>query len=335
MALHEDIETLASKFALLPNSDQAFAHGLVKYYKEHQTLSPKQIPWVEKLIAKADLMAIVKADPLVAPHLAEPLALNVTGIVALFTKAKEHLKFPKIVLKSDGYTVKLSHAGPKSKYPGAIFVSGEGKFGTYYGRVTPEGVWLPTAAAHILPGLEGLLLKLSKNPSRVAKEHGKLTNNCCFCHKFLTDPRSVAAGFGPICAGHFGLTSEWENAVKKAGFTVVGSEVDTATPIYMSYSTSHNLDYSIGAPTHPNPGVKTSITYSQADVAAGVAIMEDMLAKVCFDCGESGEHTPQQCVVNQIAKHLHPACFLCDVNIGTVEKDGVMVCEPCAAELEM
>lgn len=30
---------------------------------------------------------------------------------------------------------------------------------------------------------------------------GHLTRHCCVCAKLLTDPKSVAAGIGPVCAG--------------------------------------------------------------------------------------------------------------------------------------
>ena len=32
---------------------------------------------------------------------------------------------------------------------------------------------------------------------------------CCFCNRALEDERSTAVGYGPICAGHFGLA--WGN----------------------------------------------------------------------------------------------------------------------------
>lgn len=34
---------------------------------------------------------------------------------------------------------------------------------------------------------------------------GRETGVCCFCALLLTDPRSIFAGYGPICAAHYGL----------------------------------------------------------------------------------------------------------------------------------
>lgn len=36
-----------------------------------------------------------------------------------------------------------------------------------------------------------------------AKLYGKVTGECGICHKTLTNPDSIAAGIGPICAGKF------------------------------------------------------------------------------------------------------------------------------------
>jgi hypothetical protein len=41
-------------------------------------------------------------------------------------------------------------------------------------------------------------------PLEVAKAWGVQTGICCMCGAFLTDPKSVAAGIGPICAKGFG-----------------------------------------------------------------------------------------------------------------------------------
>lgn len=36
-----------------------------------------------------------------------------------------------------------------------------------------------------------------------AKEYGLATGMCCICSRTLTDPNSIAAGIGPICASKF------------------------------------------------------------------------------------------------------------------------------------
>jgi len=49
------------------------------------------------------------------------------------------------------------------------------------------------------------LQKLEADPYSTATTMGKLTGTCCICGKLLTDPASVAAGIGPVCASNFNL----------------------------------------------------------------------------------------------------------------------------------
>jgi hypothetical protein len=123
------------------------------------------------------------------------------GVIELFNKAKEHLKYPKIVLQCMGLPVYLSIAGQGSKNPGWINVMGEGSYPNreWYGRVNPTGSWHPGkgVSPQMLESLTELLTEFGTDPAGVAKKHGVLTGNCCFCNSKLTDPRSTAAGFGP------------------------------------------------------------------------------------------------------------------------------------------
>jgi len=50
-----------------------------------------------------------------------------------------------------------------------------------------------------------------KNPEEIAKEYGRLTGNCCFCHKELSTDNSLEVGYGPICADNFNL--KWGNRI--------------------------------------------------------------------------------------------------------------------------
>jgi hypothetical protein len=37
----------------------------------------------------------------------------------------------------------------------------------------------------------------------MAKAIGRRTGRCQVCHRLLTNPDSIAAGIGPVCAGRF------------------------------------------------------------------------------------------------------------------------------------
>lgn len=56
----------------------------------------------------------------------EMTGVNVRGfqrVTALFAKAKEHLKYPKVILQCEGQKVLMSVAGAGSKFPGMINVT--------------------------------------------------------------------------------------------------------------------------------------------------------------------------------------------------------------------
>lgn len=137
--------------------------------------------------------------------------LYAKNIFALFETAISHrLKYPKIRLQTtDGQTVVLKLAGSRSKYQGQVQLTDDRPFdvNTYFGRIDTNGTFHETSA--VTPAVRSLLVRLASNPAETAAEYGKLTGNCCFCDLRLTDARSTAVGYGPICADHFGLP--WGN----------------------------------------------------------------------------------------------------------------------------
>jgi hypothetical protein len=205
--MKEKIEKLQSVLGKLSPRDAKFAADLIGSFYRYKGLTPKQAPWVDTLIGRAE-----------APKVEQP-KVNVggfEGVIDLFKRAQQHLKYPKIVLQCAGEKVILSVAGPQSKAPGSVNVAGEGYYPNrkWFGRVSPDGQWEPSASiqAQMLSALQTLLTDFSNDPASVAQKHGQLTGNCCFCNTALTDERSTAVGFGPVCAKHYGLEDEWKAA---------------------------------------------------------------------------------------------------------------------------
>lgn len=127
------------------------------------------------------------------------------GIYAMFEAAKGHLKHPAIVVATPVGEIKLSVAGPNARVPGSINVAEKGKFGEarYYGRITQDGVF---AGREAPAELVDYLKAFAADPAKMAAEHGHKTGSCCFCNRSLTDERSTSVGYGPVCAGHYGLS---------------------------------------------------------------------------------------------------------------------------------
>jgi hypothetical protein len=156
-----------------------------------------------------------------AVETARPQALPVgdlAGVLALFDKAREHLKRPAIVLAVPGlpgaiagqpFTIRLSIAGNKARVPGSVTVldgerSEEGR--DWFGRILRHGTYQPSREANgRTEPITARLREFAAEPARVAKDSARLTGRCCFCNTALRDERSTAVGYGATCASHFGL----------------------------------------------------------------------------------------------------------------------------------
>jgi hypothetical protein len=153
--------------------------------------SPAQRFWLHKLAM---------------PKVAQPpkaTGLDMTGLRTIFASAASKLKRPAIVLRADQIDVKLSLAGPSSRYKGDVMVASP-RFGdAYYGRVDAEGVYHPGRQSN--PAVDALVLRMAQDPAGTAAEYGRLTGKCCFCNLPLKDDKSTAVGYGPVCAKNFNL----------------------------------------------------------------------------------------------------------------------------------
>lgn len=160
------------------------------------------------------------------------------GVLALFARAKAHLKFPAIVLSVpeidntqdvEDFAVRLTIAGERAKFPGSITVCENDRNTTnddgepareWLGRITLDGAYQPARKANgRADAITRRLRELAQAPAKVASEHGRLTGRCCFCNRALKDERSTAVGYGQTCAGHYGLP--WGEA--EFNFTAEGA----------------------------------------------------------------------------------------------------------------
>jgi hypothetical protein len=195
------VQTLRDNIANLVIRDQSFAQSLLGQL-DRQGLSNSQLFWLNKLSEKAT------ATP--EPEREKTKVGDLKGIMGLFDKAQEHLKFPAIVLAvraDEGYNeYRLSVAGDRARVPGSINVTNTDKpQSTWFGRILQTGEFEASprdaTPANLIPGLA----RFAADPARVASESGRLTGRCCFCNKGLTDERSTEVGYGPICAKHYDL----------------------------------------------------------------------------------------------------------------------------------
>ncbi len=189
--------------ALLRASDAPFAKSLVGKLGQYGRLTQNQTVWAHDLVLRNN------ATP------AEPVAIgNFEPIMALFTNAKSRLKYPKVVFDFEDTPICLHVCGPRSRHPGAISVGDGKKYSDpsrkWYGWIKPDGALVPSR--YCTEDVIAFLKAFAADPAGMVANYGKSEGRCCFCRKALTDARSTAAGFGPVCAKSWGLWSQWVSA---------------------------------------------------------------------------------------------------------------------------
>lgn len=195
METSEALEFLKTKLAAgeVPARDVNFVSSLVEQAKRR--LSSNQWYWVVKL-----------AEKLRSPGPTVKSVSDFSRVYSMFAKAREHLKFPKVLLTvAEGQTFKLYVSGERSRVPNTVNVV-HPESETWFGRVYADGRWEQgRGTAEETAAVEAMLTKFAADPEGVAAEHGKLTGACCFCNRKLSDDRSTAVGYGQTCAKKFGL----------------------------------------------------------------------------------------------------------------------------------
>jgi hypothetical protein len=200
--LNEVAHQLLGVMLNLPTYQHEFAQSLAdQQLSGKKALSDKQQYWLHELKKRA----CGNAEPKKVD-----LGISVAGIIALFDKAASKLKYPQITIKPvDDLTLRMARAGNQSKYPGSVVVKQRNDYGEfeYLGRITLDGQYMPYAKPGVEqpPIIEDFLQQFAADPQTVAAEYGKKSGYCCFCNSELTDERSLHVGYGPTCAGHYGL----------------------------------------------------------------------------------------------------------------------------------
>ena len=163
--------------------------------------SSKQMYWVEKLIADATS----GPQPALLSGNQGPAMVNyeISKIMDMFNHAKQHLKKPKItLLGNDGHKFRFTLRADQN----CIWVYDATAYGITYARLELNGdIYLRRHGHNVKAELDAIIREFAADPQGTAIKHGKLTGNCCFCSLPLSDPRSLNAGYGEICAGHYRL----------------------------------------------------------------------------------------------------------------------------------
>ena len=154
-------------------------------------LSDKQLAWVHKL-------AVDFAAQSAAVDSNEPSQFE--ALFAAFEAAKSK-GAKRLTLRFAGINIKPNRDNT------ALWVTSqdemeEGDYGLkskYLGRVTRTAL-----DSRLSDTVKETILGAAADPLTAAIRYGKVSGSCSCCGRELTDPRSIEAGIGPVCATKFG-----------------------------------------------------------------------------------------------------------------------------------
>lgn len=182
--------------ALLPWN--GFAASLIEHYDAKGSLSPKQIESLQTQCDKNDARQAERAAAKAADLKTRVETVVDTSVIReLFNVAKGNgLKKPGLWFGD----LKISEAPESGRNAGSLYVK---QGGEYAGKIT--GTTFHPAYGVKAMTILNTLLEIAGNPAEVLRVKGRETGKCCCCGRELTDPESIAAGIGPVCATNWGL----------------------------------------------------------------------------------------------------------------------------------
>lgn len=183
-AAHPDV------FAWFDGSTFPLAISFREAVQKWGSLTEKQLAAARSCIAKRDAAKAAAVARVENAPAVETSALE----TAFATAAQNGLKFPKV--RFAGLTV--SPAPATGKNAGSLYVKADGE---YCGKIT-SGRFICTRECD--DATKARVIDTLKDPKSAAIAYGIETGSCSCCGRELTDPASVSAGIGPICAKKFG-----------------------------------------------------------------------------------------------------------------------------------
>lgn len=190
---HEANPGLIEKLRAI-SSWNSFAASMLENFDRWNGLTERQVAACLNMLAKVEARKQEKA----ATREANTGEVDTSKIEAMFNVAREN-GLKKLAFVADGLRIKPAKAS--SVNAGALYVT-LGSYDSYQGKII-NGRFIPVGSAHA--DTLAKLREIAENPSQAARDYGKRTGVCCCCGRELTDPASIAAGIGPICATKWGL----------------------------------------------------------------------------------------------------------------------------------
>ena len=201
-----------------------FAASVLQGMRRYGGLTPRQMAAVQRNVARDAERAAplpvpppVADDAIAATLAAAPVEIrfDTTRIQAALDAAaasglrKVRLTFGSMELRLSGSTFRRG-AGLILVYFNADGANNpRQRFGSadYLGYLDRSGCLVKSARVAELPSAASdMLSAICADPAAASRTFGHDTGHCACCRRLLTDPPSVMAGIGPVCAERFGFS---------------------------------------------------------------------------------------------------------------------------------
>lgn len=170
---------------------------MINQINEGKAMSENQHAACVRIRDKTMLSRAEKEERRKAEAEQRSVAVDLSPIHAMFATASE-AGLKKLVYRANGLV--LSPAKAHSANAGGIYVKTKG--GEYLGKVMGQKFMANFACNETH---KEALNVIAANPAEAATAYGKATGECSCCGRELTDPNSIAAGIGPVCASKWGF----------------------------------------------------------------------------------------------------------------------------------
>lgn len=201
--LDSNMKFIATNYDKLGDAQSSFAASLCDFYDKYDSLSDKQAQYAMKFWR--ELKNLGSTGAVEVEDKEAVTSIDTSELLELFNKAREHIKYPKLVYPiTTGTRLRLY---PRVfKNPGNIAVykdTDEGSLAELVCEITKDGKLFWNKEASI--PLRLLTKNVITEPKAKLVTKGKEFKLCCYCGNELTAPASLHAGYGPICASNWGL----------------------------------------------------------------------------------------------------------------------------------
>ena len=157
----------------------------------YRPASDKQIAFIKKLLAEKNLAMIPELALAIQDSLESDRPLPVQSASAAIDALIALPKLP--ATHEDGNAVDAGYYFVE----GLIYKVQASQSGNLYAKVFSESGY------NYAPGAMRLIPTATRLTLEQAAEAGVKTGRCVVCARLLTDPESVEAGIGPVCAARF------------------------------------------------------------------------------------------------------------------------------------